>query len=81
MSVTVCPSPLTAGAHLWWGIGPNGGHDGWNDFLKNKFKEWEIFKKNEKFSKKNVKFLKKNIKFWKNVKFWKNIKFWKNVKF
>ena len=59
MSVTVCPSPLTAGAHLWWGIGPNGGHDGWNDFLKNKFKEWEIFKKNEKFSKKNVKFLKK----------------------
>ena len=28
MSVTVCPSPLTAGAHLWWGIGPDGGHDG-----------------------------------------------------
>ena len=31
MSVTVCPSPLTAGAHLWWGIGPDGGHDGGHD--------------------------------------------------
>ena len=59
MSVTVCPSPLTAGAHLWWGIGPDGGHDGGphgghdsGHHFKEKWEKMKNFQKNEKFSKK-----------------------------
>ena len=36
------PSPPQAGAHLWWGKGPDGGpdggHDGGHHFLKNEKK-------------------------------------------
>ena len=44
-NVSVCPptpSPHPAGAHLWWGKGPDGGpdggHDGGHHFLKNEKK-------------------------------------------
>ena len=70
-NVSVCPptpSPHPAGAHLWWGKGPDGGpdggHDGGHHFLKNEKneklkKKWKFWKKNENFSKKKPKILKK----------------------
>ena len=53
-----CPSahtlPPPAGAHLWWGKGPDGGpdggHDGGHHFLKNE-KKWKIEKKWKFFKK------------------------------
>ena len=73
-NVSVCPptpSPHPAGAHLWWGKGPDGGpdggHDGGHHFLKNekneKLKKNENFSKKPKILKKNENFSKKNLKF------------------
>ena len=90
--LTVCPSPLTAGAHLWWGIGPDGGPHGGHDSGHHFLKKWEKMKNFQQ--KKNVKFLndgshdgshdsghhfKKNEKKWKILK--KMLNFEKNVKF
>ena len=77
-----CPSahtlPPPAGAHLWWGKGPDGGpdggHDGGHHFLKNeKLKKNENFSKKPKILKKNENFSKKNLKFWKKCKILKKM--------